>query len=429
MKEIVLFSISEPYLELRQKLAIVNRLVASTRPPSSRSWPPLWACRAVLRADGAEGLASVRADSRGRSDRHRSRRERGGDANAAVAARDGAVAGTRSPPTSTSSSSPIDCLRADMPWAGYPRPIAPRLTALEARSVDFTTAYSDLVVHVDEPRRAARREAARRDAPRRLLLRLLPKENVLFPELLHASRVRTLARARARLLQRRGLRAGVRPLGGRPRPRSGTTRPTRTSPRPRLEALAEKLLSDPARGTGRFFAWFHFLDPHDRYMPHEGIGPYGETSRDLYDAEVTFTDGYVGKLLDFIAAQPWGAPHRLHRHRRPRRGVRRAPPVRPRVRALGEPRARPALHRAARGPRRVTSTSRRAPSTSPRPSSISRRGQRRRPAGSTAAPLASRGRASSRSCSARRPARARRRPRPAARRATATGAAPSSTVT
>src|SRR5271163_3369784 len=36
----------------------------------------------------------------------------------------------------------IDSLRADMPWAGYPRPIAPRLEALHRRAVDYTHAYS-----------------------------------------------------------------------------------------------------------------------------------------------------------------------------------------------------------------------------------------------------------------------------------------------
>src|SRR3984957_1973142 len=36
----------------------------------------------------------------------------------------------------------IDSLRADMPWSGYPRPIAPRLTELAARSVSYTRAYA-----------------------------------------------------------------------------------------------------------------------------------------------------------------------------------------------------------------------------------------------------------------------------------------------
>src|SRR6185503_15086054 len=38
---------------------------------------------------------------------------------------------------------------------------------------------------------------------------------------------------------------------------------------------------------------------------HEGIGPYGKKSRDKYDAEVTFTDQHVGKLLSFLDQQPW----------------------------------------------------------------------------------------------------------------------------
>src|SRR6185503_8802945 len=36
----------------------------------------------------------------------------------------------------------VDSLRADMPWAGYPRPIAPRLTELAKQAVDFTHAYA-----------------------------------------------------------------------------------------------------------------------------------------------------------------------------------------------------------------------------------------------------------------------------------------------
>jgi arylsulfatase A-like enzyme len=64
-------------------------------------------------------------------------------------------------------------------------------------------------------------------------------------------------------------------------------------------------------------------------MPHEGIGPYGKSARDKYDAEVTFVDGYVGKLLEFVDQQPWGkdtavvissdhgeafGEHKMHRH-------------------------------------------------------------------------------------------------------------------
>jgi arylsulfatase A-like enzyme len=69
--------------------------------------------------------------------------------------------------------------------------------------------------------------------------------------------------------------------------------------------LALKILSDKANVSGRFFAWFHFLDPHDKYQAHAGID-YGHTTRDLYDGEVTFTDQHIGKLLDFVNGEAWG---------------------------------------------------------------------------------------------------------------------------
>jgi arylsulfatase A-like enzyme len=41
-------------------------------------------------------------------------------------------------------------------------------------------------------------------------------------------------------------------------------------------------------------------------MRHEGID-WGKSARDRYDGEVTFTDRYVGKLLDFIGGRVWAA--------------------------------------------------------------------------------------------------------------------------
>jgi arylsulfatase A-like enzyme len=200
----------------------------------------------------------------------------------------------------------IDCLRADMPWAGYPRDIAPRLTALEAKSIDFTNAYSMssyTSMSLGGLLGGKLPGEMRRDG---YFFGFYGKENVLFPELLQASGVRTIAAHAHGYFSSSGLEQGFDQWQVVPDLKwNNTTDENITSPR--LEALAEKLLSQPDLGAKRFFAWFHFLDPHDRYMPHEGIGPYGKTGRDLYDAEVTYTDGYVGKLLDFVAAQPWAA--------------------------------------------------------------------------------------------------------------------------
>jgi arylsulfatase A-like enzyme len=200
----------------------------------------------------------------------------------------------------------IDCLRADMPWAGYERPIAPRLTELATRAVQFTRAYSMssyTSMSLGGLLGGRLPGEMHRDG---YFFGVYAKENVLFPEILQNVGIHTFAAHAHGYFHDAGFDQGFDRWEVVPNLKwNNTTDENITSPE--LEALAEKLLSEPAVTEKRFFAWFHFLDPHDRYLPHPGIGPYGNTPRDRYDAEVTFTDGYIGKLLDFIAKQPWGA--------------------------------------------------------------------------------------------------------------------------
>jgi choline-sulfatase len=200
----------------------------------------------------------------------------------------------------------VDCLRADMPWTGYPRPIAPRLTELAARSVLYTHAYSlssYTSMSLGGFLGGKLPGELRRDG---YFFGFYEKENVLFPEILQAAGVHTLAGHAHGYFHDAGFDQGFDRWEVVPNLKwNATTDENITSPE--LETIAERLLSEPRTAEGRFFAWFHFLDPHDQYMPHAGIGPYGNTPRDRYDVEVTFTDRYIGKLLDFVAAQPWGA--------------------------------------------------------------------------------------------------------------------------
>jgi choline-sulfatase len=127
-----------------------------------------------------------------------------------------------------------------------------------------------------------------------------------FPELLQKAGVRTLAgHAHFYFDQKSGFRQGFDVYKIVPGlVQDNTTDKNVTSPQ-HLE-LAKEMLGDKANTGKRFFAWFHFLDPHDQYMPHEGIGPYGKSSRDKYDGEITFVDQHVGKLLEFVDQQEWG---------------------------------------------------------------------------------------------------------------------------
>lgn len=199
----------------------------------------------------------------------------------------------------------IDCLRADMPWSGYPRPIAPRLTALAKRAVRYSHAYSIssyTSMSVGGLLAGAYPSSLERDG---YFFGTYAPKNEFFPEILQAHGVHTMGAHAHGYFKKGGLDQGFARWELVPELKwNNTTDENITSPE--LEQLAERLLSEPAAKRKRFFAWFHFVDPHDLYLPHEGIGPYGEKLRDKYDAEVTFTDRYIGKLLDFIDSRPFG---------------------------------------------------------------------------------------------------------------------------
>ena len=223
----------------------------------------------------------------------------------------------------------IDSLRADMPWNGYARDIAPVLTAFEKKAVSYTRAYSISSYtamslggllgghYPGEMERSG------------YFFSSYPDSVVMFPELLQKAGVRTMAgHAHFYFDQKAGFRQGFDDYQIVPGlVADNTTDKNITSPQ-HVE-MAKKMLSDKANVGKTFFAWFHFLDPHDQYMPHEGIGPYGKSARDKYDAEVTYVDQHVGKLLEFVDQQPWGkdtavivssdhgeafGEHKMHRH-------------------------------------------------------------------------------------------------------------------
>ena len=199
----------------------------------------------------------------------------------------------------------IDSLRADMPWSGYPRPIAPRLTELEKKAVSYTHAYSVssyTSMSLGGLLGAKLPSELQRDG---YFFGTYNKDNRFFPELLQAAKVHTMAaQAHFYFKSGSGFEQGFDEWEIVPGIKSdNTTDQNITSPQ--SEQIAERLLGNAANNSRRFFFWAHFLDPHDQYMPHDGVGPYGKTDRDKYDAEVTYTDQYVGKLLDFIATKPW----------------------------------------------------------------------------------------------------------------------------
>lgn len=204
----------------------------------------------------------------------------------------------------------IDSLRADMPWAGYPRPIAPRLTELEKRSVSYTHAYSVSSFtskSVGGLLGGTYPSAMKRDGE---FFTRYSAANVMFPELLQAAGVHTLGgHAHMYLDKGHGFEQGFddwRVVPGITFDYNKDPYVTSQKLTPLAIEMLGKAAGSPSPKSGRFFAWFHFMDPHDVYQPHPEQPQFGSKARDLYDGEVLYTDGWVGKLVDWIEAQPWG---------------------------------------------------------------------------------------------------------------------------
>ena len=201
----------------------------------------------------------------------------------------------------------IDSLRADMPWAGYPRDIAPNLTKLEAQSVSYTRAYalssytSQSVggfLAGDYP------SAVKRDG---FFFGTYPPALLMFPERLQTAGVHTVAaQAHGYFKHGTGLDQGFDVWKLVPGLKWNATTDENVTGEAH-EKIAEELLASAASKGGRFFAWFHFMDPHDLYKAHPEGPDFGKKPRDLYDGEVRATDAHVGKLLAFLEAQPFGA--------------------------------------------------------------------------------------------------------------------------
>jgi len=199
----------------------------------------------------------------------------------------------------------IDAMRADMPWNGYPRDIAPNLTKLAEESVSYSRAYalsSYTAMSMGGFLGARYPGELKRSG---YFFSGYPEEETLFPEVLQKQGVTTIAaHAHFYFDDTSGFRQGFDIFEMVPGIiRDAKTDNSITSPQ-HVELAIETLKKGAEKGEP-FFAWYHFMDPHDKYRKHEGFEQFGPTNRDRYDGEIYFTDHHLGKLLHFIETQPW----------------------------------------------------------------------------------------------------------------------------
>jgi arylsulfatase A-like enzyme len=199
----------------------------------------------------------------------------------------------------------VDSLRTDVPWQGYSRPIAPNLTRLAAESVVYTNAYSaSSYTAKSVATMLSGRLASTLYRDGRFFARYA-SGNLFLPEILGPHGVRSLAwHGHMYFGRKSGFEQGfdewriVPGIKFDPETDNDVTSD-------KMTALGKELLGNPANTRGRFFAWAHYMDPHDQYLKHVEAPDFGKKARDRYDSEIWFSDFWIGNLLDWMKTQPW----------------------------------------------------------------------------------------------------------------------------
>ncbi len=203
----------------------------------------------------------------------------------------------------------VDTLRADIGFAGNPKPVSPNLDALAAKSVVFDRAYS-LASYTGKSL-----------GP--LLIGKYPSEthrgwghfnrytgeDTMVAERLQKAGIHTIAvQAHWYMTGPFGLARGFDVVDKSGQPAPGTDQDNdATVTGGNLTEAALRVLGKPENTSKRFFAWIHYLDPHSEYARHLGAPDFGSGPRAGYDGEVWYTDRQIGRILELVASQPWGA--------------------------------------------------------------------------------------------------------------------------
>ena len=200
----------------------------------------------------------------------------------------------------------VDSLRADMPWVGYPRDIAPNLTKLAKESVVYDNAYSlssYTAKSVGGFLTSRYPSTLYRDG---YFFQRYYAANLFISEVLSAKGAAAIGwHGHMYFGKGKGLEQGFSTWELVP----GITFDPQTDNHitsEKMTKLGIELLSKPENTGKQFFAWAHYMDPHDQYNKHDEAPDFGSKGKDKYDSEVFHTDIWLGKLIDWVEQQPWG---------------------------------------------------------------------------------------------------------------------------
>ncbi|HEY8074060.1 MAG TPA: sulfatase-like hydrolase/transferase, partial [Labilithrix sp.] len=213
----------------------------------------------------------------------------------------------------------VDTLRADLGFAGYPKPVTPNIDAFAGKATVFERAYSmaSYTAKSVGPTLIGKYPSETfRDWDH--FTTYFPSNTFLAERLQKAGHHTFAGMCHYYFNWNTGYKQGfdIFDASAIP-PGMGDNDTSITSDR--MADLAIAMLGKPsntqfeasdAGDQKRFFAWFHFFDPHLQYVKHPGAPnfasmPGGAALRPGYDEEVWYTDKHIGRLFDFIASQPY----------------------------------------------------------------------------------------------------------------------------
>ena len=198
----------------------------------------------------------------------------------------------------------IDTLRAELGFSEIPgtRPgISPHLDRLARSSTVFSRAYS-LASYTSKslgPMLIGRYPS---ETPRSFEhFDRFPKEAVFVQERLQKAGIETLSIQGYWyfFFEGYGFERGFDTLEHSAAPRVVAIEGDRTKNGDRVADDTIMYLKQLADRPSRFFMWTHWVDPHAEYVPHEEFD-YGPSERERYDAEVSFVDAQVGRIMDAL---------------------------------------------------------------------------------------------------------------------------------
>jgi len=194
----------------------------------------------------------------------------------------------------------VDALRADQPWSGYSLASTPRLNQLAERSVVYNRVYS-LANHTTPSLAGLLSGRYPSELKRdRCALTKYHIEQGLASVLSEAG-VRTFA-AHGHAIFASNMKPSVGFQEWKVLDRAASMRITEggITGEDIAALLIAFLRRQAAEPQQRFFAWAHFVDPHDAYVRHAHFPPSSHPHRGVYDGEVAYEDHIIGSVLDVL---------------------------------------------------------------------------------------------------------------------------------